>query len=230
MKTTLIIRSWMTNEPLFEYTCEGNTIKKTLEEAVRRGINLSEANLQGANLAFANLEGANLAYSKLQGAYFREANLTSAKLRSANLFYANLTSANLEGADLTRVILFGAKLKGANFKGANLSRTGLSGDSLFEADLNGANNLRLYWHVHHDVLVENLLEPLQNRIDYIKMYKPKKEVKLRLKLIKKVKAEKLPTTKDGWIKLHQSECGCGWDGNTIFTKENGWKGVNYYGE
>jgi hypothetical protein len=48
-----------------------------------------------------------------------------------------------------------------------------------------------YWHIHHDVLVEALTEPLKNRIDYIKKNKPKDEIPLRLKCIKRVKG-KLP--------------------------------------
>ena len=40
------------------------------------------------------------------------------------------------------------------------------------------------WHVHHDALVEELTEPLQNRIDYIKLHKPAHEIPTRLKLIK----------------------------------------------
>src|SRR5487761_521313 len=44
-----------------------------------------------------------------------------------------------------------------------------------------------YWHVHHDVLFEVLIEPIANRIDYIKKNKPKKEIKLRLRLLHKVK-------------------------------------------
>jgi hypothetical protein len=48
-----------------------------------------------------------------------------------------------------------------------------------------------YWHLHHNVLVEALTEPLKNRIDYIKKHKPKDEISLRLKRIKRVKG-KLP--------------------------------------
>ena len=43
-----------------------------------------------------------------------------------------------------------------------------------------------YWHIHHEVLVEPLTEPLKNRIDYIKKNKPQEEVAVRLKLLKPV--------------------------------------------
>ena len=50
---------------------------------------------------------------------------------------------------------------------------------------------KFYWHIHHDVLVEPLTEPIENRIDFIKQDKPKAEIVLRLKLLKPVKG-KLP--------------------------------------
>jgi len=52
--------------------------------------------------------------------------------------------------------------------------------------------LKYYWHIHHEILVEALTEPLKNRIKYIKENKPKDEIELRLKLIKPVKG-KLPS-------------------------------------
>ena len=85
------------------------------------------------------------------------------------------------------------------------------------ANLWGANGLKFYWHIHHEELVENLIEPIKNRIDYIKEYKPKEEITLRLKLLKKVKVKliDLPVTKKGWIELHKKECGCKFK-NSIF--------------
>ena len=50
---------------------------------------------------------------------------------------------------------------------------------------------KFYWHLHHDVLLEPLTEPLKNRIEYIKESKPKNEIELRLKLLKPVRG-KLP--------------------------------------
>jgi hypothetical protein len=51
--------------------------------------------------------------------------------------------------------------------------------------------LKWYWHIHHGILLEPLLEPLKKRIEYIKKNKPKKQVKLRLRLLKPVRG-KLP--------------------------------------
>jgi multidrug resistance efflux pump len=46
----------------------------------------------------------------------------------------------------------------------------------------------LYWHVHHDTLLEPLTEPIQNRIEYIKTekakYETEKQIELRLRLLR----------------------------------------------
>ena len=100
-----------------------------------------------------------------------------------------------------------------------------SGADLYGANLYGAKNIPdnqtdYYWHIHHLELYEWLTEPLRARINFIKENKPKDEVELRLKLLKPVLG-KIPTTKAGWNALHKKECGCGWNGKTIFTKKNG---------
>jgi len=107
-------------------------------------------------------------------------------------------------------------------------------------------NYKWFWHVHHDMLLEPLTRLLKKRIDYIKENKPKKEIALRLKLIKPVKG-KLPRKMveaweardkawDAWEKawktwdkaksdahilaLHKKECpNCSWNGQTILTKK-----------
>ena len=101
-------------------------------------------------------------------------------------------------------------------------------------------DLKYYWHLHHDILLESLTEPLKNRINFIKKEKPKNEIKLRLKLFRPFKG-KLPVKTAKALeaydkalevydktlnsvtvkKLHKKECGCGWNGKTIFTKGNG---------
>jgi len=68
---------------LFEYEKENNTIKDTVEEAVKQGANLRDANLRGAYLGGANLGGANLRDAYLRDAYLRDANLGGANLRDA---------------------------------------------------------------------------------------------------------------------------------------------------
>ena len=50
MKTKLSIKHWITGSILFEFECDGNSILKTLLEAVRLKKDLQGANLQGVNL------------------------------------------------------------------------------------------------------------------------------------------------------------------------------------
>ena len=73
---------------LFEYEKENNTIKDTVEEAVRQ-----DAYLGGAYLGGANLRGAYLGDANLGGAYLGDANLGGANLGGANLGGANLGDA-----------------------------------------------------------------------------------------------------------------------------------------
>lgn len=115
-KVKIEIKSRFTGDILFEYEKENNSIKETIEEAVKQGVDLVGADLERANLAGADLVGADLVGANLIGA-----NLVGANLRYANLGYANLGYANL--------------------KGANLADTNLAGVNLIEANLVGANNI-----------------------------------------------------------------------------------------
>lgn len=104
------IKSRWTGSILFEYSSVGNTLAKTVTEALKGGANLSGANLRGADLHGADLYGADLREADLHGADLREADL-----RGANLYGANLSEADLRGADLR-----GANLREANPRGADL--------------------------------------------------------------------------------------------------------------
>ena len=106
-------------EILFEYTKLNNTVKDTLEVAVKSNANLSNANLSNANLSNADL---------------RCANLYSANLSNANLFNANLYNAVLSNADLRRANLSDADLSNANLSNANLSKANLSNANLDEKE------------------------------------------------------------------------------------------------
>ena len=102
MKIKIEIKS-VFGKVLFALEKENNTIKDTLEEAVRNNVNLENANLEyadliNANLRNANLENANLEYADLINANLRNANLENANLENANLRNANLENANLRNA------------------------------------------------------------------------------------------------------------------------------------
>ena len=54
MKTTIQIKSTY-GDVLYEHTCEDNSVKKAVEEAVKNNVSLRGANLSGANLRDADL-------------------------------------------------------------------------------------------------------------------------------------------------------------------------------
>lgn len=102
MKTTIQIKSTY-GDVLYEHTCEDNSVKKTVEKAVKNNISL-----QGADLLASVLYGAKLRYADLRGADLREADLynadlSGADLRSADLSGSNLCEAHLSGAYLSNV-------------------------------------------------------------------------------------------------------------------------------
>ena len=119
MKIKIQIKS-VFGKVLFELEKENNTIKETLEQAIKENAKLYNANLYNANLRGANLRSANLYNATIEGANLEGANLYNANLRGANLYNANLRGANLEGANLYNANLYNANLRGANLDGANL--------------------------------------------------------------------------------------------------------------
>ena len=84
MKTKIEIKD-ISGNVLFTHECEENSVKKTVEEAVRQHVRLHGAYLGDANLGEANLGGANLHGANLGGANLGGANLGEANLRGAYL-------------------------------------------------------------------------------------------------------------------------------------------------
>ena len=68
-KVKIEIKNRWTGSVLFEYEKENNTIKDTVEKAVKEGANLAGAYLGGADLEGAYLKGACLKGANLAGAY-----------------------------------------------------------------------------------------------------------------------------------------------------------------
>jgi uncharacterized protein YjbI with pentapeptide repeats len=129
---------------IFKYDCEDNTIKKTVEEAVRQKVDLFYVDFYGADLRFANLKGAHLYYANFYGADLRFANLKEANLSEANLNYAyvcnaDLRFANLKGAHLYYADLFKANLYGADLSNTDFSYAKFNGTDLSCTNLSGAN-------------------------------------------------------------------------------------------
>ena len=92
------IKCRFTRKVLFSHDADGNSVKLTVEAAVKAGADLARAYLAGADLARANLAGADLAGAYLAGAYLAGANLAGADLDDANLAGADLARADLDGA------------------------------------------------------------------------------------------------------------------------------------
>ena len=114
MKIKIEIKS-VFGKVLFALEKENNTIKDTLEEAIKNNANLEYANLCNADLRNVNLINVNLEYANLCNA-----DLRNADLRNANLYNANLRNANLYNANLINVNLENANLEDANLRNANL--------------------------------------------------------------------------------------------------------------
>ena len=131
MKTKIQIKHIYSSSILFEFEKEYNTIRDTVEKAVKQNVNLSEANLHGVDLYGADLSGANL----------RDVCLKGADLRWANLRGANLDNVDFRNAYLYKADLRGASLTYANFYKADLTRAHLVGANILYADLSGAINV-----------------------------------------------------------------------------------------
>ena len=74
------------------------------------------------------------------------------------------------------------------------------------------------WHVHHEVLVEVLTEPIEARREYIRRAKPvgvvvgplpaalSRAEAARVKALSRAEAARVKAL----LALHTAECGCGW--------------------
>src|SRR5574344_1367682 len=150
MKTKIQIKT-ITGDLLFEFEDEDNSIRHTVEEAVRQNISLSGADLRGADIRFAYLEGVNLIRANLSRADLRGTNLSCADLRgtnlrdanlaSANLRDANLRNANIRNADLTHAYFGNTDFRDADLRDADLKDTKLKCAYLDNADFRGAKNI-----------------------------------------------------------------------------------------
>ena len=98
MKVKIEIKNRITGKVLFELEREDNSVKKTLEEAVKNKAYLRGADLRGADLRGADLGGAYLGDAYLGGADLRGADLVGAYLGDAYLGDAYLRGADLRGA------------------------------------------------------------------------------------------------------------------------------------
>jgi len=111
------------------YKDNNASIRKSVENALKRKVNLT-----GADLTWANMTGVNLT-----GADLTRAALTGANMTGANMTGVDLSRANMTGVDLSRAALTGANMTGANMTGVDLSRANMTGANMTGADLTGVD-------------------------------------------------------------------------------------------
>lgn len=124
---------------LFEHSQENNTLKDTIELAIKKKVSLYGANLEGADLRNSNLRN-----SDLECANLRNSDLINSNLECANLRYSDLINSNLEGSDLRYSDLRYSNLEGADLRYSDLERANLRYSDLrfaklYRADLSGVN-------------------------------------------------------------------------------------------
>jgi uncharacterized protein YjbI with pentapeptide repeats len=93
---------------LHSLDCEDNTHKKTIEDAVIKGVSLKNANL--CNM---DLEGASLAGARLDWANFEGSNLKNANLSRSSIFCTKFHKATITGISIVHVNVFDADWGGA---------------------------------------------------------------------------------------------------------------------
>ena len=144
MNTNIQIKT-ISGKLLFELEIENNSIKRTIEEAIKQKIDLRNADLRGAvligaNLSRADLSRADLSRADLRGADLRGAVLICTNLSGTYLIDTVLICADLRDADLRGAVLIGANLSRADLNGADLRGANLRSADLIDANLSGVKN------------------------------------------------------------------------------------------
>lgn len=98
------------------YRSKANTIKETLEEAVRNKVSLYNAQLNGVAIVGACLDGAILKKALFQQSFLYKTSFYKAHLNRANFFLADLSGASFKDASLS-----GAQFQNAYLIGANIN-------------------------------------------------------------------------------------------------------------
>ena len=135
------IKHKFTGAVIFAYEKEKNTIKDTIEEAVRLNVSLAfsnlaysyleysnfeNANFENCNFEYCNLKNCNLQNCNFESANFKNASLQNADFENCNFKNANLKNASLENCNLESADLQNASLQNANFEYSNLEKANLT--------------------------------------------------------------------------------------------------------
>ncbi len=130
---------------------EGNfkTMRRCVEAAVIKGVDLSRANLRGINLRYAKLDtaklngaclwGVDLSHADIAGAYLYETDFRASALRQTCLAESDARGADFRGAFFDRAI----------FRAGQFDRAQFSCPSLFSCALEEAESFEsaVYWHL-----------------------------------------------------------------------------------
>lgn len=124
------------------------SIKRTLEEAVRRKLNLDDVNLRRAKLKGAKLDGLRAQGACLWGADLSDCDLAEADLSYADCRMASLLDTCLAGAYCTAADFSGAYFSRTLMEGAYFSQCRFSCPSILSQSLHLCASLEqaVYWH------------------------------------------------------------------------------------
>ena len=137
MENTIDIKNWETGKVIFSYTCENNTIEKTVEKAVKQGVNLTYANLKHYSLDSVNFKNVDLSYADLSYSIFYRCDFSNAKLIHTDLSMTVLSSNNLSYADLSYAKLNKTIIVNGYLENLYLNNADLTYANLEHANLNG---------------------------------------------------------------------------------------------
>lgn len=90
---------------LFEHTEENNTIKRTVEAAIKAGASLKRVNLHGADLTNITLENVDLTYADFIGADLSWAVISHVKCKNALFTDATLVASTISNFFLVVLVL-----------------------------------------------------------------------------------------------------------------------------
>ena len=149
--STIVIKHYYTGKVLFAHTCEGNTQRITVEQAVSQDVSLRYADLSGFDLSNANLFGADLQCALLRGANLWGADMRDTDCRhvvfegsicdSASFNNSLLWVANFTRASCQRTSFIGCAADNSVFVDADIRDADFSDTSLRGADMRGALTL-----------------------------------------------------------------------------------------